>query len=404
MERTSFSVLFYIRRTKPNKNGEAPILMRITVNGVRANSYIKKWIDPELWSVTKGKAIEKTKYARELNLYLDAVKLRIMKIQREMEIDGELITARRVLDKYLGKDQKDRKTLLTVFREHNEKCKQLIGIDMSPATVERYETSLKHTADFIKQVYNRDDFYLDEVNRKFIEDYEFWFKTEKKCSHNTTTKYLKNFKKIIRIALANDWLKTDPFRDIHFRLDEVERDFLESHELKKVYVKPFDIERLAIVRDIFIFCCYTGLAFTDTTQLSGEHISTDVNGAKWIRKPRQKTKDMCNIPLLDIPLQIIEKYREHPQCVAKGLLLPVPSNQKMNGYLKEIGDQCGIRKTVTTHTARHTFATQMLAHGVSIENVAKMLGHSDTKMTRHYAKVLDSSILKDMEKVQIKMK
>lgn len=185
-------------------------------------------------------------------------------------------------------------------------------------------------------------------------------------------------------------------------LEPVDRDFLEQHELKKVYEKQFDFERLEIVRDVFVFCCYTGLAFTDTKQLTADHISIDIHGNKWIRNPRQKTKNMCNIPLLDIPLAILDKYNNHPQCASKGVLLPVPSNQKMNSYLKEIGDQCGIRKTITTHTARPTFATLTLANGVSIENVAKMLGHSDTKMTRHYAKILDSSILRDMENARKK--
>ncbi len=400
--RNTFSVIFYIRRKAMNKKGQVPIYMRLTVKSVRIDSSANRMILPEMWHEGKGRAYEKDIYHRELNLYLDAMKLRVMQIHREMQLDGEHLTARRVLDKFLGKD-KQRRTLIEVFREHNDRCQKLKGIDMTPSTVQKYESCLKHTQDFMKQFYGKDDIYLDELNRKFIEDYEFWFKTEKKCNHNTATKYLKNFKKIIRIALNNDWLKVDPFRDIRFHLEPVDRDFLEQHELKKVYEKPFDFERLEVVRDVFVFCCYTGLAFTDTKQLTADHISIDIHGNKWIRKPRQKTKNMCNIPLLDIPLAILDKYNEHPQCASKGVLLPVPSNQKMNSYLKEIGDQCGIRKTITTHTARHTFATLTLANGVSIENVAKMLGHSDTKMTRHYAKILDSSILRDMENARKKM-
>lgn len=323
-----------------------------------------------------------------------------MKIHREMELDGEDISAKKIIDKYLGRDAKPRVMLLDVFREHNERCRKLADKDMAPATVTRYETSLKHTAEFIRFNFRQDDIPIDEVNHKFIKDYEFYLKTERNCCHNTATKYLKNFKKIIRIALANELITRDPFANIKFSLDEVERDFLEDHEIHKIINKEISIERLAIVRDTFVVCCLTGLAFSDIKGLKQEHLVTDNNGALWIRKKRQKTNNMCNIPLLDIPRRILERYKNHPECIRKGVLLPVPSNQKTNAYLKELADICGITKRLSTHTARYSFATSVaLANNVSIENVAKMLGHSDTKMTRHYAKVLDKSIFRDMARV-----
>jgi len=401
MERTTFSVLYYIRRTRLNRNGEAPVFLRLTVNGVRVDANLKKTVKPEQWSSAKGKAIEKDRYTKELNLYLDSVKLRIMKIQRDMEVDGEEnITAQKVLDRYLGKGLPERHTLVELFEQHNEKCRKLSGIDYAPATVQRYETCLKHIKQFLKKEYNKEDIYLDEVNRQFIEDLEFWYKTEKECSHNTTTKYLKNFKKITRLAISKEWLKSDPFREIRFHLDDVERDFLESHELKILIEKTIDIPRLTQIRDIFVFCCFTGLAFSDVKQLTSAHISIDINGKKWIRKARQKTKNMCNIPLMDVPLQLIEKYKDHPDCIIKGTLLPVLSNQKMNAYIKEIGIICGFNKSLSTHTASIQFATYTLANGVSIESIAKMLGHSNTKMTRIYAKVLDSTIMKEMSRIE----
>lgn len=400
MARSTFSVAFYVRKTRTNKHGEAAITIRVTVDGRRADIAAKKMIDPKLWDTVRGKAYERTPLTKELNMYLDSIRAKLIRIHRDMEQDGvEFITAQAVVDRFQGKDKPERHTILEVFREHNEKCRALSGIDMSPATVERYETSLKHTREFIQHTYGKDDFYLDEMSRQFIEDYEFYLKTVRKCNHNSTTKYLKNFKKITRIAINKEWLKKDPFADIRFSLQPVERDFLEKHEIEKVLNKDIKIERLAQVRDIFIFCCFTGLAFSDVKQLTKDHISIDVHGNKWIRKPRQKTKNMCNVPLLDIPVKLIEKYEDHPQCQAKGVLLPVLCNQKMNAYIKEIIDLCGINKDVTTHTGRHTFATYMLANGVSIESVAKMLGHSDTKMTRHYAKVLDQTILNEVSKI-----
>jgi len=401
MKRSTFSVAFYVRKTRINKPGESPISVRVTVDGVRADTVAKKMVKPQLWDTARGKAVEHTAYTKELNMYLDSLRAKFIRIHRDMEQDGEeYITAQAIVNRYLGRDKPERHTLLEVFREHNEKCRALSGIDMAPATVERYETSLKHTREFIQHTYNRDDIYLDELDRQFIEDYEFYLKTVRKCAHNTTTKYLKNFKRIIHVALNKEWLKKDPFQGIRFSLQPVKRDFLEKHEIEKMYRKEISIERLSQVRDIFIFCCFTGLAFTDVKQLGPEHISTDLNGNKWIRKARQKTKNVCHIPLMDIPVTIIEKYKDYPHFQEKGALLPVLCNQKMNAYIKEIATICGINKNLSTHCARHTFATLMLAHGVTIDNVAKMLGHSDTKMTRHYAKVLDSSIMRDMQQVQ----
>jgi site-specific recombinase XerD len=403
MERPTFSVLFFIRRTRLNKHGEAPVEMRLTINGIRIDHALKRSVPPDFWNPDKGRAMPRTRECRELNAYLDTVKLRLLQLQREMEIDGIPVTAKSLLDKYLGIDETPRRTLLEVFREHNDKCAKLSGIDMSPATVERYETSYKHTAEFIAAVYGKKDIYLDDVNHKFIVDYEFYLKTERRCAHNTATKYLKNFKKIIRIALANEWITKDPFANIKFRLDEVNRDFLEEHELKRVMEKSLPIERLAQVRDAFIFACFTGLAFSDLQGLREEHLVRDGDGSMWIRKKRQKTKNMCNIPLLKVPLEIIERYRAHPECVRKGVLLPVMSNQKMNAYLRELADICGITKQISTHTGRHTFASCVaLANGVSMESVAKMLGHSNTNMTRHYARVLDRTIINEMGKVAAK--
>lgn len=223
-----------------------------------------------------------------------------MQTYRELEFDREKITARKLIDRYLGRDIAPTIMLLDVFREHNERCHKLVGKDMAPSTVQRYETSMKHTVNFIKFNYKKDDIPIADVNHKFIKDYEFYLKTERNCSHNSATKYLKNFKKIIRIALANEYITKDPFANIRFTLDEVERDFLEDSEIQKRTDKDISIERLALVRDIFVFQCMTGLSYSDVKGLKREHIATDNNGKQWIRKKRQKTNNMCNIPLLDV--------------------------------------------------------------------------------------------------------
>ena len=399
MERTTFGLLFYIRRDKTNKRGEAPVFMRLTINGERADASIKRFIEPHAWNSAKGKANEKSRGGKDLNLYLDAISANILRIQRDLELDKKEVSAQIILNRYLGKEQSDRHTLMEVFRAHNEKCRALSGISLAPATVIRYETTLRLTEEFLQKNYKKEDCYLDEVTNQFIEDFEFFLKTVRRCCHNTTSKYLMNFKKIIRIALAKGWMKKDPFAQVHFHFEPVEREFLEKQELKAMLNKEITITRLAQVRDIFCFCCLTGLAFTDVQQLKAEHLVADIHGKIWIRKARQKTKNMCNIPLLDEAQKIIDRYKEHPYCQTHGVLLPVCSNQKMNSYLKELADICGIRKNLSTHCARHTFATLTLASGATIDNVAKMLGHANVNMTRRYAKVLDSSIMRDMEAV-----
>lgn len=399
MKRTTFSLLFYIRRNKLNKSGEAPVFMRITINGERADASVKRSIVPRLWNTTKGKAVENSKLGKDLNLYLDAISANLLRLQRDMELDGVVVSAHAILDRYLCKNHPERHTIIEVFKEHNEKCRALIGIDYAPATIIRYETALRLTSAFIRYTYKKEDLFLDELPNQLIADYEFYIKTIRKCSHNTTVKYLKNFKKITLLAMTKGWLKTDPFAQIQFHLEKTDRDFLEKHELKKLLDKKLDIPRMARVRDIFCFCCLTGLAFTDVQQLKPEHIVLDINGMQWLRKPRQKTGNMCNIPLMDKAQEILLRYREDSYCLLHGVLLPVCSNQKMNAYLKELADICGIRKRLSTHTARHTFATLTLASGATIDNVAKMLGHSNTNMTRHYARILDSSIMRDMQTV-----
>ena len=399
MERTTFGLLFYIRRDKTNKRGEAPVFMRLTINGERADASIKRFIEPHAWNSAKGKANEKSRGGKDLNLYLDAISANILRIQRDLELDKKEVSAQIILNRYLGKEQSDRHTLMEVFRAHNEKCRALSGISLAPGTVIRYETSLRLTEAFLRTTYKKEDCYLDEITHQFVEDYDFYLRTVRRCCHNTATKYLLNFKKIIRIALAKGWMKKDPFAQVHFHFEPVEREFLEKQELKVLLNKEITITRLAQVRDIFCFCCLTGLAFMDVQQLKPEHLVADIHGKIWIRKARQKTKNMCNIPLLDEAQKIINRYRDHPYCQTHGVLLPVCSNQKMNSYLKELADICGIRKNLSTHCARHTFATLTLASGATIDNVAKMLGHANVNMTRRYAKVLDSSILRDMEVV-----
>ncbi len=378
--------------------------MRVTTKGTQAVATTPLKIDPKKWNKALSKSNGKDRIAQELNHHIETIKLKVMQIHRDLEFTGAEFDAQDVISTYLGKNRKVKLMLIKdVFQPHNEKCEKLEGKDFAAGTVERYRTSLKHTVEFMERTYKFSDIPIEDVNHKFITDYEDYLKIERKCSHNTATKYLKNFKKIIRIALANDYITKDPFANIKFTLDKVEKDFLTTEELGAIMNKDFEITRLAQIRDFFVFSCFTGLAFSDLQGLRKEHITKDNDGRPWIRKVRQKTKVMCHIPLLKVPLGIMERYKDHPICTSSDKILPIVSNTKMNAYLKEIMDVCGIEKSVSTHTARHSFATIMLSKGVSIENVAKMLGHTNTKMTQHYARILDQDIMRDMLSAEEKL-
>ena len=384
MERNYFSILFFIKRTKLLKNGEAPICLRITVNGKRAEVQIKRSVEVNKWNNQKECAIGRDNKTLELNHYLETVRTKILRIHRQLEQDNKPITAEILKCHYYGESETP-KMLLEVFKEHNQKCSELIGKDYVRATVMYYERTARYLSEFIKQNHRLSDIPLKDIDYNFIQAFEHFVKTVKNCQQNATVKHLKNFKRIIRIALLNHWIISDPFAEIHFKQTPTNRDFLLEEELQLILRKQFNIPRLETVKDIFIFCCFTGLAFTDVQHLTPEHILCDNKGEYWIRKPREKTTNMCNIPLLEIPLKLIDKYKHHPECERKNIVFPVPSNQRMNSYLKEIADLCGIKKNLSTHVARHSFTCIALANKGSMESIAKMLGHSNIKTTKIYA-------------------
>src|SRR5690606_18608365 len=271
-------------------------------------------------------------------------------------------------------------------------------------TAERYRTAKKHVEDYIQSNYHVKDLNVKDINHKFISGFEYYLKTTRKCSHNTAIKYITNFKKIIRIAYANDWISKDPFLHWKAKLKIVDREFLTKTEIKRIYEKKFPADRLNQVKDIFIFSCFTGLAYADVKKLTKKDVVIGIDSQNWIKTKRTKTDTRSNIPILAIPQEIINKYEASQESRDTDLLLPVLSNQKMNAYLKEIADLCGISKNLTFHLARHTFATTVtLTNGVPIESVSKMLGHKSLRTTQHYAKILDKKVSDDMNALRLRM-
>lgn len=396
MNRT-FTLLFYLKRTKIDENGKAPIYCRITVDGERAEISIKRSIEPARWNPESNRVKGISEEVKSINSYIDIVQGKLYDTHRDLLHANKNITADAIKNSYQGVDEK-RKTLITVFKHHNAQVKALIGKEFSAGTLDRYETVVRLLLKFLKWNFRTDDILLSEINHKFITDFEFYLKSERHNSHNTAVKYIKNFKKIIRIAIANAWLDKDPFINYKQTVKEVERGFLTEDELQSIMNKKLHTPRLDQVRDIFLFCCFTGLAYADVKKLSSENISKGIDGEQWIQINRTKTDTRSAVPILPIPSQLLEKYLHHPENVSCGRVLPVLSNQKMNAYLKEIADLCEIKKNLTTHLARHTFATTVtLANHMPIESVSKMLGHKNIKTTQHYAKILDRTVADDMK-------
>jgi len=399
MKRNSFGFVFFIKRTKLLKNGEAHIRLRIKVNSVAVESQIKRSIRPELWNQGTESSTGRDRHSVELNDYIRMLKLKILTIHRDLELTGAHFTARLIMDKLYSAEEK--RTLVAIFRKHNDDIRKLIGIDYEKRTVTRYDSCCLYLEDMLKSTYGKDDISLIEVNGELIRNYEMYLKTVRGCQQNTVIRYMKCFKKVINMAIANEWMSKDPFAGIRFTAKEVIKDVLTKDELDTLINKEFHSKRLEYVRDVFIFCCFTGLAYVDVNNLRAEDIGTDNNGDLWIRKTRQKTDVEFHVPLLGVPKTILRKYKDDPQCYKTESILPVTSNQKMNSYLKEIAELCGISKNMTTHTARRTYATTVChENGVAIENISKMLGHKDIRMTMHYTKIADATIKRDMEQVK----
>jgi site-specific recombinase XerD len=401
---TTFSLLFYLKKPKTYQSGNIPIYARITLNSQRAEFSTGRDCHPDKWNSSSGRASGTKEEAKALNNYLDTIQAKVYEAHRQLLSSCELITAETLKNKYVGKSEKPR-SLIKIYEDHNKQVEALVGNEFAPATLKRYKTSLSHTTDFLKWKFSVSDIDIRKIDHAFITDFEFYLRSECKCNNNSAVKYIKNFGKIVRLCLANGWLEKNPFVNYKAKIKEVERPFLNEEEIQAIINKEFKIDRLDFVRDIFIFSCYTGLAYVDVKNLGYSNINIGIDGEKWIFTNRQKTDSKSNIPLLPPALVIIEKYKKHPQCSNTGKLLPVLSNQKMNCYLKEIAACCGIDKELTFHIARHTFATTVtLTNGVPIESVSKMLGHKNLRTTQHYAKILDKKVSEDMSLLRNKLK
>lgn len=396
------SLLFYLRKYKKDRVGRSTIYVRITIDGRRAEFSTGRKVHPSKWDAAYGKVLGFSQEVRQLNSYLSKMRTDLYLHADKLKDRGQPLTSVSIKESYLGLD-KPSKMLLEIFQEHNDQVESLVGRDFAEGTAERYRTAKNHLGEYLQKEHTKKDIPVQQVDHAFISGFEYFLKTKRKCSHNTAIKYVVNFKKIIRIAYANGWIAKDPFANWKARLKNVEREFLTNEELQQLMDHPFTNERLDHVRDCFVFCCFTGLAYADVKKLTHDDFVIGIDGDLWISTKRTKTKTKSNIPVLPTALMILEKY-EHSTLLNDKKVLPVLTNQKMNAYLKEIADLSGIKKHLTTHLARHTFATTVtLANGVSIESVSKMLGHKSLRTTQHYAKILNRKVSEDMQILKKKL-
>ena len=390
---STYRILFLTRK-RVNSNGLASISVRISISGEKAEFSSLQFVKPEMWSQT-GRAMGRTKEATIINDALDKITIALDKHYKAILENDGYVTADKLRDTYLGKEIR-KNTVLALYDMKVEQKRSLVGKTIRCTTLSKYLATRKRVADFILHKYKKEDLPIRSVDFQFVTDYEVYLKSVCNCAHNSTVKHLRYLKQIITNALKNRYITHDPFDDYPLSYKAVKKEFLIEPELKKLLSKRFASDRLEEVRDVFAFQCFTGIAYIDVINLTNDNIFEDGFGQKWLRLSRQKSDVEANIPLLEVPLSIIRKYRR----LGSDKLLPLHSNQKMNEYLNEIATLCSINKKLTTHCGRHTFSTIMLTKGVSIESVSKMLGHTNITTTKIYAKILNEKIYVEVNKVR----
>ncbi len=394
--RSTFRILFYLKRNAPKSNGLVPVMCRITVNGKISQFSCKLDVDEKHWDVKTGRMTGRSVVALEANRMLDKIRVGINKAYQDICDKDNYVTAEKVRNAFLGMGM-NHETLLAVFRQHNEDYAKQVGKIKSQRSYWKYCTVYKHLSEFNRQRYKVSDIALKELAPAFITDFELFLRTEKNHCTNTIWSYMMPFKRIIYMSINNGWLQRDPFYAYSITKEETKRGFLSKEEIKMLIEGSFKKKSYELIRDLFIFCCFTGLSWTDMANLTKENLQTSFDGHLWIKTNRQKTGTETNLRLLEVPLRIIKKYEG---CSEDGKLLPVPCYPNCKNGIKVIAKKCGIEKNVTWHMSRHSFATTVcLSNDMPIETLSKMLGHRSIRTTQIYAKITAEKVSNDMEKL-----
>ncbi len=399
----SSGIQFISRRR--GKTTDSSVYARVTVNKKRVEISLKKTVKTKHWDAAKGKLKSNAPDYNSFNTYLEFVQSKLVECYQELQLKREFVTAETIKSHFLCEDE-DAHSLNELFDYHH----QTESGKLSASTNKNYKITKSYVFEFIKEKMKRDDIYLNQLNYKFITDLDYYMRTcpprqhKKSLNNNGMMKHMQRFRKILSLGVKLEWMDKNPFNAYEIRFDKVEREFLTEKELSAIEKKEISIERLQIIRDMFVFSCYTGLAYVDAVNLPVSSIRNGIDGQLWIYTKREKTKTPVKIPVLPKALEIIERYKNNPRSAYYGTIFPMISNQKLNSYLKEIADLCGINKNLTFHVFRHTFATSVtLRNGVPIETVSKLLGHKSISTTQIYAKVVENKVGEDMALLKSKL-
>jgi len=401
---STFSILFWIYATR-KVNNKTNIYLRLTLNGQRVNISLKRKVDVDTWNSKTQRANGSGKIAKTLNNYLNELQTEIYRVYEQLKSEDVQFTSQTIKERLLG-ETKSRYTFRDLIEYHNEKMQHKLHRN----TLSQYKTSQNYMMLFIKNEFNKSDIALTELNYGFIIGFENFLRShapkpgQGKIGNNTAMKHIKRLRRMVTLAYRMEWLDRDPFVNFKMKIEKKEREFLTSLELRNIENMTSYIERLILVRDLFIFSCYTGISYGDLIELTDANIKTGIDCNLWIMAERVKTGTPYKIPLLPKAAELVQKYKNHPRTQSCCKLLPNLSNQKLNSYLKEIADLCGIKKNLTFHMARHTFATTVtLSNGVPIETVSKLLGHTKLATTQIYARVVERKISEDMALLKSKI-
>ena len=378
---------------KPNKSGRVPILMQLTIGQQTCHISTKQNILPEKWG--DGKPIGHTREDQAITAVLEEIRTKAYNKFLQLQGQDINVTPERLKQALLGKDQVQPRGYVEIFDQWLVEYSKMVGITTSKRTLDKYILVRNRLQDYIASQLGVKDISLEEVTPKFLSNFDNYLRVEYNMANNHAMKIRQKLRTIYKVAIDNGWVSKNPFSTVKIHFDPVERDVLTKSELTALIQTDMIFDRLEKMRDVFVFACFTGLAHCDVAGLTKENIITDEAGQVWLKTHRQKTSEVVDIPLLEIPQLIIKKYQGMKEL--NGKLLPTLTNSCSNLYLKEVAVRCGINKTLTFHMARHTFATTVtLSNGVPIESVAKMLGHRNIRTTQIYAKVIKDKLAEDM--------
>ncbi|WP_241287323.1 site-specific integrase [Chryseobacterium indologenes] len=400
-KRSTFKLLFYLKKNEPKKNGNVPVMGRITIDGTPKSFSTKLDINPNNWDLKHGRVLGKSAQALSTNLKLDNIRVRINKIYDDMLKDEGFATAQKVKLSFLGVGVMD-DAILKVFKDQNEDFERMVSKGKrSQNTYNKYKTVYNHLSEFIRERYHREDMAFRELTSDFIREFDFFLRIDKECTHNTVWVYTIPVIALAELAIKKGLIRQNPFEDYEISMEETDRSYLLKEDVEKLMLLKPSKSKYELVKDLFIFSCFTGLSYIDIQKLKWSNIQSFFDGHQWIISRRKKSDVASNVRLLEIPKRIIEKYRG---VTRNEYVFPVPSNATCNSHVKKLIEEAEIitEQKVTFHTARHTFATMFLTEGVPLESLSKMMGHKNISTTQIYAKITSQKISRDMDLVSHK--